>query len=465
MKKTLFTFMAALSAIAITSCQKTAVPSGEEGDGGKDLAAPSIVWPSNESFATVDIDDKLDATLTIAAPAGIETLVVTVESDVLESSLGMMGLSSELDLVNDEKVAGILETVAPDLPTGEAVKGKTEVEFDITSLVKLIDALTLKASDHSFKVKVGDAAGKTAEKTCTFHRTELAAPSITWPSNESFATVDIDDNLDASLVLAAPAGIETLVVTVESAALAQVLATMGLSTELDLVNDAKVIEAFKTLAPELPTGDALKGKTEAEFDITSLVKSISEVSKEEADHSFTIVAGDTNGNSIEKTCTFHSLAPAVSNITITWPGNESFDVFEFTADNKPQPVHISAPAGIKGITVAVEAEKQAYIDDIIKFASGAGTEVIDLVNDETSIQSELVDGYGFDFIAPSLDDMTYGKDAIVGKTELDLNLNGLLEITVCSMYSLLYAGSVNLTVKVEDNDGSVSQVTCKYLTK
>lgn len=155
----------------------------------------------------------------------------------------------------------------------------------------------------------------------------------------------------------------------------------------------------------------------------------------------------------------------MSNITITWPGNESFDVFEFTADNKPQPVHISAPAGIKGITVAVEAEKQAYIDDIIKFASGAGTEVIDLVNDETSIQSELVGGYGFDFIAPSLDDMTYGKDAIVGKTELDLNLNGLLEITICSMYSSLYAGSVNLTVKVEDNDGSVSQVTCKYLTK
>ncbi len=105
---------AATVALAVTSCKEDT----------PELEGPSIAWPSNSDFSVAEIDEDLDATLIVTAPAGIQSLIVKVESEselFMESLTGMFG-SSTLDLVNDAKVIGVLAEVASSLPTGDALR-------------------------------------------------------------------------------------------------------------------------------------------------------------------------------------------------------------------------------------------------------------------------------------------------------------------------------------------------------
>ena len=133
--------MAASAIFAMNSCK--------EDTPVEELDGPSVEWPSNSTFATVDITDELDASLTVTAPAGIKSFVVTVDSDALEAALPAIGITTtELDLINDATVTSVLGNL--EVPVGDALLNQTSVAFNITSLVQLINSVTTE--DSKFRI-------------------------------------------------------------------------------------------------------------------------------------------------------------------------------------------------------------------------------------------------------------------------------------------------------------------------
>lgn len=161
--------MAASAIVSIVSCQKNGPENGPENGEGQETPAPEIVWESNPDFETVNIDDNLDASLSIVAPGKIKNLVVGINSDLLEPILSEMQVPSEFDLVTDTQVGAILDGLTQgSLPTGEDLLDKEEVNFNITSLVSLIAGIATETGDHSFSITVTDGNGKSVSATCTF---------------------------------------------------------------------------------------------------------------------------------------------------------------------------------------------------------------------------------------------------------------------------------------------------------
>lgn len=172
MKRFLTIMMATSAIFALSSCK--------EDKPVEIFDAPSITWAGNEDFSTVDITEDLNASLTVKAEAGIKSLTVDVRSDIMESALEAIGIgTTTLDLIGDQQVIAILDAVSQGaLPTGDALLNKTEVDFNISSLVKMINAVTEEDSNHTFVVKVTDNADKSSEASCTFHRVGVVSVSV-----------------------------------------------------------------------------------------------------------------------------------------------------------------------------------------------------------------------------------------------------------------------------------------------
>lgn len=602
MRKTTAILMSVLAVMAMVSCDKeetlpenpdqgTETPENPGTDNPDDeVDGPTIAWDSNSSFGKVNIDDNLNAVLDITAPAGIKSLTVTVDSDQLEKILTGMGITSpELDLINDQKVIGFLSEVAPSLPAGDKLLDKTEVEFDITELVKMINGVTDEESDHSFIVNVTDKNDKNDEKTCTFHRVAepAAAPTVVWTANSSGETMSIDGNLDARLAITAEAGIKSVVLAIDESlmdvlqvalqslditgdqtvisrleavlgedfpagedlvgktetvldlaplaemmvkagehsvtvtvtdsegqtsealvckflrkysgyvypdiqwpgnpgfspmdldeklsvvlsikseamlksviltvpqSLASILESKGISSPVDLVNDADAFGWLSEISDgAILTGDALRYKKDAELDITSLVAQLSSIENLSGTQQFYLKVTDYNGMEFQFPQPL-SFNPVVkSALSVTWPGNEDFEEWDFSSDHKPEALHIAAPAGIKTLSINIKQDDALY--NLFRIES------IDLL-DKDYIQSEVIEAYAYDFIAPSLNLLLYGADNISNKTELDLNINGFIEILICDMYRA--AGTHIIGIHVEDNDGNTQEVTCTFITE
>lgn len=302
-----FLAVAASAVLAATSCQDNTTP---------DVAGPSISWSSNPDFDTVTIDDELDANLTVTAPAGIKSLVAVVESDselfmgTLESIFG----TSSLDFINDAKVITALAAVAPDLPAGDALKDQKEVNFNITDLVKLISRFAgTEEENHTFTVNVTDNNGKSTSVTCIFRTVpaaeedpddEVTETAIAWPGNEDFAPMEISETMNASLKVSAVGGIKSFVAEAPES-LSQILAMVQLSTTMDFINDQSLITLLAGVAPDMPTGDKLSGKTSVDFDMAPLLKMLSALPLLQAgEYEFVLTVTDSNDEEVSATCTF-----------------------------------------------------------------------------------------------------------------------------------------------------------------
>ena len=129
-------------------------------------------------------------------------------------------------------------------------------------------------------------------------------PSIEWAANPDFDVMPIDENADANIVIKAPAGIKTFIVSIDSDALEAALGNINLSSELDLIND-KTAAAILGGLYKVPTGDALLNQTEVNFDITKLLSMITTVAPEgDSEHTFTIKLTDNEGNALSQACVF-----------------------------------------------------------------------------------------------------------------------------------------------------------------
>ena len=443
MRKTTAILLSVLAVMAMVSCDKeetlpenpdqgTETPENPGTDNPDDeVDGPTIAWDSNSSFGKVNIDDNLNAVLDITAPAGIKSLTVTVDSDQLEKILTGMGITSpELDLINDQKVIGFLSEVAPSLPAGDKLLDKTEVEFDITELVKMINGVTDEESDHSFIVNVTDKNDKNDEKTCTFHRIAepAAAPTVVWTANSSGETMSIDGSLDARLAITAEAGIKSVVLAIDES-LMDVLQVA--SQSLDITGDQTVISRLKAvLGEDFPAGENLVGKTEAVLDLAPLA----EMMVKAGEHSVTVTVTDNEGQTSEAlVCKFLREYSGYVYPDIQWPGNPGFSPMDLD-ENLSVVLSIKSEAMLKSVILTVPQSLASILES--KGISGS----VDLVNDTEAFGwlSEISDG-----AILTGDALRYKKD-----TELDITS---LVAQLSSIENL--SGTQHFYLKVTDYNG------------
>ncbi|MGN1046160.1 MAG: DUF4493 domain-containing protein [Candidatus Cryptobacteroides sp.] len=136
------------------------------------VKAPSLEWPANPSFAPVPITDNVDADLVVKAPGVIKNFLVTV-SDNFKPAIAVIasedGSVTEMDLINNEYLITMLSSVAPSLPTGNALKGQTVVDFPLSALVPMIAGVGSSGEDYIFTLHVTDELGQTLVKSLTFY--------------------------------------------------------------------------------------------------------------------------------------------------------------------------------------------------------------------------------------------------------------------------------------------------------
>lgn len=109
--------------------------------------------------------DGMDGRVTIAAPAGIKKLEVeikTTSSDFEASVSDLLPMKFDLANPESEEVAQKLGSL---FPVGDQVIGKTEMLFDITQFIPLLQAF---AGEHQFVITVTDQNGASLTKTLTF---------------------------------------------------------------------------------------------------------------------------------------------------------------------------------------------------------------------------------------------------------------------------------------------------------
>ena len=151
----------------------TPTPDPEEPEVDPD--APSLVWESNPNFEEREIQDKMDVEIVIKAPKAIKGFKVKVESPALFGILvGNVGKPENidrenkiltLDLIGDEKVVKEFTM----FPTGDKVKGKTEVLFSLSTLVPMIKNFSPEpGSHHVFTLNLEDGADNTLTQAVSF---------------------------------------------------------------------------------------------------------------------------------------------------------------------------------------------------------------------------------------------------------------------------------------------------------
>ena len=114
---------------------------------------------------------------------------------------------------------------------------------------------------------------------------------------------EITNPMSVKVSVTAPGAIAGFTVTIDSPALtAEMLATVGLATELNLVNPGSMAEALGALG--FPSGEAVSGKTALTFDISKLVPMIAQIYNETSDHKF-ILKSDRCGVKHDQNLTCH----------------------------------------------------------------------------------------------------------------------------------------------------------------
>lgn len=137
---------------------------GSEPDPGPEPGGEITFSSSQLSFTDVNPTSVAEAVVQIHASEGIASLEVEIISEHLtDDFLHEVGLASAFDLA----APGSLEPALAGLgfPTGAQVSGRTDVTFNITQFIPL---LNIYPGTHSFRITVTDTAGASDSRTLTF---------------------------------------------------------------------------------------------------------------------------------------------------------------------------------------------------------------------------------------------------------------------------------------------------------
>ena len=390
-------------------------------------AAPTMTWEGNESFDVEEIEEGMIVKFTINVPAGIESLVVDINS----SALNPIGISS-LDFVNVENNNDMLAGVVTGILGDQDITTATILTLDLSTLMPMLLKLpTLTPdSDHVFTVKLTDKAGQGLEQACTFHYSgpQYAAPAITWEGNESFGPMEIEEGMSVKLSIDVPAGIESLVVDINSAP----LNSMGMTT-IDFVNPGDL----QTVVDMVLSGQDITTATSLTLDLSSLVPMllILPTITPDSDHVFTVKLTDKAGQGLEQACTFHYSGPQYAAPAITWEGNESFGPMEIE-EGMSVKLSIDVPAGIESLVVDINSAP----------LNSMGMTTIDFVN-PGDLQTVV--------------DMVLSGQDITTATSLTLDLSSLVPMLLI-LPTITPDSDHVFTVKLTDKAGQNLEQACTF---
>ncbi len=194
------------------------------------------------------------------------------------------GFPDDLDLANpgaNAALLGMLETMGLALPSGDAVKGKTEMSLDLdTNFIGRL--ITLGEGTTDIKLTVKDAAGHAASETLKITIVDDLKVEITGAVGGDPIDIKMSDALADPIAIdpvavdvVAPQGIETFVVEIDSSSDAFMagLAEMHFPATFDIANPGTELGGILT-GVGMKNGDDVKGKTEVEFEITNFIPMI-----------------------------------------------------------------------------------------------------------------------------------------------------------------------------------------------
>ena len=108
-------------------------------------------------------DDSKNVVLNILSNTGFIEFYADIESPALTpQELASVGLSSHLDLVNEEmnKDGDSIWEILSGLGLPTKVKGSKDVEFDISGFMDLLGAIAESGSQHKFIIHAKDSNGE-----------------------------------------------------------------------------------------------------------------------------------------------------------------------------------------------------------------------------------------------------------------------------------------------------------------
>ena len=265
---------------------------------------PTVTWDANGNFATCEITDKMEASVSITATEGIQdmtikftkipvTLVGLVNQHIAVSDNRATSKNNNLatlDLINDSSVAAWFKELNITVPA--TIKGSTGCTINFKTLIgNLMSNQELENDETiSFTLSITDKEDQNVTKSLSFHYTE--GPEIT-VKNQAFT-------------LAVPGKIEKAALVVSSASTSLNNKLSGSvydgvkvndGIQLDLIENSTA--AGKLAGYGLSTGSKLKGLTKATLDLTKFINEVVldeiKTDKSVGTHSFTLTIEDANG--------------------------------------------------------------------------------------------------------------------------------------------------------------------------
>ena len=163
--------------VFVPGFEEIPIPDEEEEENDEPVSKEtSLIWASNPDFAPVNlIVDGENVTvdpqvkLTVNCPRRISSFIINV-SDNFKSVIGLLTTNEVqyLDLVNDQKLIAFFVGEMY-LPTGSELAGKTQVEFDLSSLAKMVPMIASADKEETvFTLEVIDSMGGTYTKDIKF---------------------------------------------------------------------------------------------------------------------------------------------------------------------------------------------------------------------------------------------------------------------------------------------------------
>lgn len=249
-----------------------------------DPTAPAIAWPGHDLTRPVELTaDMLDRpgyfTFDLASPNGIRSFVVAISSDNAEFMQSMTGMKipADFDLctMNPDHPAYYWLHEIFRFPMGDELLGKTAMQFDITEQMPLLHKFD-GTHTFSFTMTDGNTLTTQARLTLVVDRSKAEEPAIVWQGHDLSQANVLEKGMDIAVDIEAPAGIRSLLVTIDSEALRPLLEATNLPIllgQFDLctidVDDPEAAD-FLHDTVGFKVGAEVQGQTATRFEISSV---------------------------------------------------------------------------------------------------------------------------------------------------------------------------------------------------
>lgn len=248
--------------------------------------------------------------------------IITPQSDVALRSVKLLFSSDNTTLLNDLSAAGYTDYTIPIWPQNDALNSYLLIQQGSTGLVKatLKDAGMTKLFNykgvHTVKFIAVDSKGRTSYTNLKITVSEggdieTKGPEIIWTNKDGSKTYDFNTRWkitklsdttadpEVKITVTSQTGITGFTVDINSTTLtAEELASLGLSTHMDLVNPGDFAGPLGNLG--FPTGSDVEGKKELTFDISSFMPMLTVLGAGNSDFTLTVEdAGGQNSKTIQ----------------------------------------------------------------------------------------------------------------------------------------------------------------------